>query len=134
MKFLSEDKQPDLSRPLDGRNRRLMMSNCETVINEILDERIRQVMTEGWTRHHDDAHTDGSMAAAAACYAMPKISDAAWTERYDATGGRTHRVPLLWPRSWRSVWWKPKDRRRDLVRAAALIVAEIERLDRATRP
>jgi hypothetical protein len=28
------------------------------------------------------------------------------------------------------MWWKPKDRRRDLVRAAALIIAEIERLDR----
>lgn len=27
-------------------------------------------------------------------------------------------------------WWKPKDRRRNLVKAGALIVAEIERLDR----
>jgi hypothetical protein len=35
----------------------------------------------------------------------------------------------LWP--WSVQWWKPKDRRRDLVRAGALIVAEIERLDRA---
>jgi hypothetical protein len=33
-----------------------------------------------------------------------------------------------WP--WEDKWWKPKDRRRDLVRAGALIVAEIERLDR----
>jgi hypothetical protein len=30
--------------------------------------------------------------------------------------------------------WKPEDRRRDLIRAAALLVAEIERLDRATPP
>ena len=36
----------------------------------------------------------------------------------------------LWP--WAASWWKPKNRRRDLVRAAALIVAEIERIDRAT--
>lgn len=35
---------------------------------------------------------------------------------------------LGWPFPPRS--WKPKDRRRDLVRAAALLVAEIERLDR----
>ena len=33
-----------------------------------------------------------------------------------------------WP--WSLDWWKPKDPRRDLVRAGALIVAEIERLDR----
>ena len=31
---------------------------------------------------------------------------------------------------WSKDWWKPKDKRRDLIRAAALIVAEIERLDR----
>jgi hypothetical protein len=36
----------------------------------------------------------------------------------------------IWP--WDRKWWKPTDRRRDLVKAAALILAEIERLDRAT--
>jgi hypothetical protein len=35
----------------------------------------------------------------------------------------------FWP--WSLHWWKPKSPRRDLIRAAALIVAEIERLDRA---
>lgn len=35
-----------------------------------------------------------------------------------------------WPRSWSRAWWKPKNPRRDLVRAAALLIAEIERLDR----
>jgi len=34
-----------------------------------------------------------------------------------------------WP--WAEKWWKPKNERRDLVKAAALILAEIERLDRA---
>lgn len=38
-------------------------------------------------------------------------------------------IPRLW--AWHSRWWKPKDRRCNLVRAGALIVAEIERLDRA---
>lgn len=33
-----------------------------------------------------------------------------------------------WP--WSREWWKPKNPRRDLVKAGALIVAEIERLDR----
>jgi hypothetical protein len=45
--------------------------------------------------------------------------------------GRSYpRPPQQWP--WLSKWWKPKDRRRDLVRAAALVIAEIERLDRAS--
>jgi hypothetical protein len=38
-------------------------------------------------------------------------------------------IDHVWP--WSREWWQPKDRRRDLVRAGALIVAEIERLDRA---
>lgn len=40
-------------------------------------------------------------------------------------------VAKHWPLSWAKSWLKPKDRRRDLIRAAALIIAEIERLDRA---
>lgn len=37
--------------------------------------------------------------------------------------------PRNWP--WHRVWWKPSTRRRNLVKAGALILAEIERLDRA---
>lgn len=42
--------------------------------------------------------------------------------------GRDGHVPPTWP--WGAEWWKPKEPRRDLVRAGALIIAEIERLDR----
>jgi hypothetical protein len=38
--------------------------------------------------------------------------------------------PARWP--WSQDWWKPTNPRRDLVKAGALIAAEIERLDRAT--
>lgn len=38
----------------------------------------------------------------------------------------------VWP--WDESWWKPTNRRRDLVKAGALILAEIERLDRAEAP
>ena len=38
-------------------------------------------------------------------------------------------APSTPPMCWRR--WKPTDRRRDLVKAGALILAEIERLDRA---
>ena len=90
------------------------------VVGEIAAERERQTSAEGWTTAHDDGHAGGDLAAAAACYAL---SGAGLT----VTGrGAT---PVAWP--WDRSWWKPKDPRRDLIRAAALIVAEIERLDRA---
>lgn len=95
--------------------------------SDVLDERRRQISAEGWTAEHDDSHKDGALAKAAAAYAMSGCSDA---DHRDA-----HRLaeidisPPMWP--WCSKWWKPSNRRRDLVKAAALIVAEIERLDRS---
>jgi hypothetical protein len=46
-----------------------------------------------------------------------------------AIGGWTVKnlPPACWP--WTRDWWKPQDFRRDLVRAAALILAELERFD-----
>ena len=89
--------------------------STESVIAEIASERHRQKTVEGWTAEHDDRHSDASMAMAASCYA-------------DADPYRGN-PPLRWP--WALRWWKPTTRRRDLIKAAALIVAEIERLDRA---
>lgn len=87
-------------------------------INDIMLERARQMNVEGWTPEHDDDHSDGSLAQAAACYALGR-------RKLESLGG--HRVDL-WP--WEDEAWKPKDARRNLVRAAALLVAEIERIDR----
>lgn len=100
-------------------------------------ERRRQVVAEGWTSTHDDEHPDGELALAAACYAMfASASDrqraatdlpaSLTTTGEPVSGWAAFRA--IWP--WDREFWKPKDRRRDLVRAAALIVAEIERLDR----
>jgi hypothetical protein len=90
----------------------------QSVIEEIASERLRQMLVEGWTPAHDDEHAEGEIARAAACY---------------ATQGRYHypipgNPPPTWP--WAAEWWKPKGYRRNLIRAAALLVAEIERLDR----
>lgn len=109
---------------------------------DVLAERRRQVEGEGWSYEHDDEHDDGSLALAAACYAEgPSGRSRVQTITDDVSGGRGDTpvwakrkvlVPLAWPRSWCPSWWKPSaDRRRDLVRAGALIIAEIERLDRA---
>lgn len=97
------------------------------VIDEIASERQRQVATEGWTSEHDDAHDMGEMANAAACYALTPIRRA-WSVPY-------HGSLLIWLWPWSRGWWKPakrpSERRRELIKAGALIVAEIERLDRA---
>jgi hypothetical protein len=100
---------------------------AETTLNltqaaiDVLAERLRQVEAEGWTPEHDDRHPDGQIALAAAAYAY----GSQYPDDIRARGGR----PAWWP--WDLRWWKPTDRRRDLVKAGALILAEIERLDRA---
>ena len=89
--------------------------------HDVISERRRQVEAEGWTPEHDDLNVDGEIAAAGACYAL---SGGDWTNKLITP------LTVIWP--WNVRWWKPKDRRRDLVRAGALIIAEIERLDRAS--
>jgi hypothetical protein len=87
-------------------------------LRDVAAERRRQIDVEGWTPEHDDEHKGGEMACAAAAYAVhssvPKKSRALW--------GWT---------GWAANWFKPKDTRHNLIRAAALLLAEIERLDRA---
>lgn len=95
-------------------------------IQDIAAERRRQVEVEGWSAEHDDEHRHGEMAAAAACYAIKA-----------ARLGNDNRFGLGYPPpywAWDARWWKPTTKRRDLIKAAALIVAEIERLDRMESP
>jgi hypothetical protein len=85
----------------------------------IAEERKRQMEQEGWNTDHDDDHYNEELAAAASCYARP-----------DERGDKGNGVPEYWP--WDDKWWKPtpKDRVRELVKAGALIAAEIDRLQR----
>lgn len=98
-----------------------------SVIDEIAAERRRQIEVEGWTAEHDDRHRPGDLAAAGACYAQSAYMSVEdrffWTD--------IGLVPIEWP--WGRAWWKPTTARRDLIKAAALIVAEIERMDRESR-
>ena len=88
------------------------------ILSEIAKERTRQIDTEGWTQEHDDAYLHSELAIAGAAYAL---SGAGWEKTAAAE---------LWPSVFDYSMFKPKNHRRDLVRAAALIVSEIERLDR----
>lgn len=86
---------------------------------DVLAERRRQVEVEHYRLEDDDEWEGGELAIAGACYAA-NAGNHVWV------GGWPGEV---WP--WSREWWKPTTPRRDLVKAAALILAEIERLDRA---
>ncbi|EMO5084396.1 hypothetical protein RZM82_002715 [Pseudomonas aeruginosa] len=92
---------------------------------DVQAERLRQVEAEGWTPEHDDEHACDEIAAFACFYAMPPAArdwDASSTGYGDTLG------EAILPEGWEP---KTGDRRRDLVKACALALAEIERLDRA---
>jgi hypothetical protein len=95
---------------------------------DVLTERHRQVTAEGWTPAHDDEHDSGELAAAGSAYAIA-ASDALHPHS-QGDGDFTAGPPLSWP--WDAEWWKPAEPRRMLVKASALLIAEIERLDRAS--
>jgi len=87
-------------------------------------ERIRQKSVEGWTPEHDAQHDQGEIALAAACYVMNKMPS--YQEHWQVS------TLDWWP--WHPDWDKREkhDRERSLEIAAALIMAELDRL-RAAR-
>jgi hypothetical protein len=101
----------------------------------IAAERERQAAVEGWTAAHDAHHTDGQLVRAAICYAKPPSHRGMLTYNVSAAstgisdrGDRFVHYPVGWP--WHPNHWKPSpdDRIRELVKAGALIAAEIDRL------
>ena len=82
---------------------------------DVVLERQRQVSNKGYSLYRDDGYTSGELARAASVYAR--------------LAGQPRTMSTDWP--WAPETFKPSaDRRRDLVKAGALILAEIERLDR----
>lgn len=83
----------------------------------IAAERVRQITEEGWTPEHDDEHTESELGIAASGYLYAGL-----------TGNKSR--PIGWP--WHPSWWKPSDDPvRNLVKAGALIAAEIDRHQRS---
>jgi hypothetical protein len=87
------------------------------VLKMIAVERLGQFNREGWTLEHDQQHKHGELAIAAACYALHDTDARVENPNSDNENG--------WP--WESAWWKPKEELMNLVRSAALIIAEIRR-------
>ena len=87
----------------------------------IAQERQRQVDVEGWTEQHDAEHTAGELAGAARAYAR-------FAQMQVCKQKISVNPPLSWP-DWDEEWWKPSPEPiRNLVKAGALIAAEIDRL------
>lgn len=94
-------------------------------IDLITTERQRQIEDENYSQEHDDEHINGELAQAASCYAWP--------------APRPIVVKKAWP--WALEDWKPElfgvgadddekraARIRVLIKAGALLAAEIDRL------
>lgn len=106
-----------------------------TGVELIEAERWRQIDKEGWTTAHDDEHEFGELASAAACYALPPMLRVNEKREVFRPEDRVHArgmVPTYWPCDWTIDSWKPtpNDRVRELVKAGALLAAEIDRLQR----
>lgn len=136
------------------------MPDTLTGVDLIAAERQRQIDAEGHTPAHDALHGEGELAKAAVAYAqqpddrdLVKLvqdpSDNGWyfdnshtratcpprcpcAKRGIPADAPIRRVPSGWPFDPPS--WKPGDRVRELVKAGALIAAEIDRLIRTTGP
>ncbi|WP_249423673.1 hypothetical protein [Enterobacter roggenkampii] len=81
-------------------------------LRDVVAERQRQQSTKGYSTQQDDTYIGGELAAAAISYIEPMEAES------------------YWPADWHDDSFKPSDYRRNLVKAGALILAEIERIDR----
>lgn len=98
------------------------MAGATAAARDLLAERARQI-THGWTAGNDDMmHAKGEIATAAGLYALYAHAPANNANEY---------APPHWP--WHPTWWKPTTPRRNLEKAGALVLAEMERLDRVTK-
>jgi hypothetical protein len=99
----------------------------KTGINLISEERERQIAEEGWTAEHDSQHESSELAWAACYYAMPCMI----MERCGCGAIIKVTPEVMYANTgWEDRWAKRHgfdDRIRDLVKAGALIAAEIDR-------
>lgn len=88
-------------------------------VKDVIEERSRQRFEFGFDEDHDDLNNYFSMSTAGAIYALAaaSLADKDIVERF-------------WPDDWNVSWFLPESQRTNLVKAAALILAEIEACDR----
>lgn len=85
------------------------------IIDEIIAERKRQIHDKGYTSESDDAHTNNELIDAAIAYCTSAKKETAAAKE-------------CWPLALEH--FKPSEERRDIIKAIALLIAEVERIDR----
>lgn len=90
----------------------------------ILAERERQIRVKRWDAKHDDQHSNHELQRAAESYFL--------SAGMTLQGFKSFRPPDGWP--WAKEWWKPSTPIRDLTKAGALWLAEVDRLRRLQTP
>jgi hypothetical protein len=98
----------------------------------IAAERERQITQEEWSFPHDDGHVYGELVEAAAVYVRTALTSI--NPNSPIAAAPMSEPPSDWP--WEEEDFKPawSDPVRNLVKAGALIAAEIDRLQRAAKP
>lgn len=110
-----KDGEPRLhikEQPVPAASSESVSLSLTDALRDVIAERQRQVSVKGWTPEHDDTYTCGELSGAAISYIEPM------------------EAVFYWPAEWHDDSFKPSDERRNLVKATALLLAEIERLDR----
>ncbi|EAA4710335.1 DUF550 domain-containing protein [Salmonella enterica subsp. diarizonae] len=110
-----KDGEPRLhikEQPVPAASSESVSQSLTDALRDVIVERQRQVSVKGWTPEHDDTYTCGELSGAAISYIEPM------------------EAVFYWPAEWHDDSFKPSDERRNLVKATALLLAEIERLDR----
>ena len=101
--------------------------------DDVLAERLRQIEVEGFTQDRDLVLNGTHDLAIGGFGYLHHYLMHSWMVFEEITHGLSNYqkelVPRTWPLHWDEAMWKPKNPRADLVRAAALIIAEIDRLD-----
>lgn len=113
-------KGQDIEALDESQMRQLGWVRATGAAQDVLSERQRQIASEGYSTESDDNYIYGDLAAAAGSYAL---------HAHDVDKAKRSFAPVWWP--WTRDSWKPTTPRNDLVKAGALILAEIERIDRA---
>lgn len=124
--FLAEPPVPasELQQRLTAADERADALSPGSALGDVHLERLRQIDAENRSQVDDDDYSLGQLAYAAAGYAQGSVQ---------AQQVQGCLRPSYWP--WHPRWWKPGSPRRMLVKAGALILAEIERIDRlASKP
>ncbi|MDY6893802.1 MAG: hypothetical protein SVO01_00065 [Thermotogota bacterium] len=101
-------------------------------IKKVVSERFRQIQIEGWSKDHDSQHYPSELALAGMLYVSDAIKNMEAIENGLCTF--KNNAPENWP--WSERWWKPTPNTpsRQLEKAAALLIAAIDRFIDFTGP